>query len=155
MCDSAPQEINQMCHNTKRRHKQVRFDRVLTLECMAKTFEPEEILMLGTECIGSESDELWPSDHFGLLARFKGESGDTISDEMPAFVTYAFDMQCDGLMRELPATDEGWPERVGVVQLHGYYLTFDNSLGVQGLGAATASTEPNREGDPPLEVVCL
>jgi tyrosyl-DNA phosphodiesterase 2 len=72
------------------RHKQVRFDRILCHhhvsadggDILGKSLQPESIELVGIRPIDDDddgndnggdnnnSDPLWPSDHFGLFARF-------------------------------------------------------------------------------------
>ena len=63
-------QINIMRYNQKRKHKQVRFDRILLHQgSAADTWVPSEIELLGLEPLPSLPD-IWPSDHFGLWATF-------------------------------------------------------------------------------------
>jgi tyrosyl-DNA phosphodiesterase 2 len=60
--------INAMLRAKEGKEKQVRFDRML-LRSPAKAWLPERIELLGTEAADDEG-EIFPSDHFGLVARF-------------------------------------------------------------------------------------
>jgi len=59
--------LNQMRFLHKQRHKQARFDRIL-LRSTVSGWEPESIRMIGTEPISPAHPEVYPSDHFGLVA---------------------------------------------------------------------------------------
>jgi tyrosyl-DNA phosphodiesterase 2 len=70
--------VNLMRLNDRGRHKQVRFDRVL-LRSMPGGWSPENITLLGDRPVGPDAPELFPSDHFGLLAHFvwRGRTSDS------------------------------------------------------------------------------
>eukprot|EP00656_Telonema_subtile_P048985 TRINITY_DN5998_c0_g1_i13.p1 TRINITY_DN5998_c0_g1~~TRINITY_DN5998_c0_g1_i13.p1 ORF type:complete len:240 (+),score=42.27 TRINITY_DN5998_c0_g1_i13:99-818(+) len=62
---------SQMRLNQSGKFKQVRFDRVLTIQGMAGArLEPKAIELLGTQPIAG-LNEIWPSDHFGLVTHFE------------------------------------------------------------------------------------
>jgi endonuclease/exonuclease/phosphatase family metal-dependent hydrolase len=74
-------KINVMRFNIKRKHKQVRFDRVVLIKTgvdgsggnhlppSSQFVSPASIHLLGTDPLKGESG-IFPSDHFGLLAEF-------------------------------------------------------------------------------------
>lgn len=59
--------VNTMRFNLKGCHKQERFDRILI---ESTTINASDIRLIGQEPIESNK-EIWPSDHFGLLASFE------------------------------------------------------------------------------------
>jgi tyrosyl-DNA phosphodiesterase 2 len=58
--------INHMRYDSKNKHRQVRFDRVLL---KGRQWEAMSIDLLGTEPISSTSPRVFPSDHFGVICR--------------------------------------------------------------------------------------
>lgn len=64
--------VNQM---HRRRYPPVRFDRVL-LRSATSGWAPASIALLGDRPVGPDAPKVFPSDHFGLLARFAWR-GDT------------------------------------------------------------------------------
>ena len=63
--------VNLMRLNQSGKFKQVRFDRVLTIQGMAGArLEPKAIELLGRQPIAG-LNEIWPSDHFGLVTHFE------------------------------------------------------------------------------------
>jgi tyrosyl-DNA phosphodiesterase 2 len=64
--------INQMRYLIKGKHKQVRFDRILSKGFTRESgWAATAIELLGTEAITPELPFVFPSDHFGLLASFR------------------------------------------------------------------------------------
>lgn len=70
---------NRMTFLHKGREKHARIDRFF-LRSPARTWAPREIRLLGTEPISPEQPEVFPSDHFGLLARLERRAGRTEKD---------------------------------------------------------------------------
>lgn len=60
--------INHMRFDSKPKHRQVRFDRVLY---RGARWAPASIELLGTAPISPELPRVFPSDHFGVLCRFE------------------------------------------------------------------------------------
>lgn len=58
--------INEMRYRFKGKHKQVRFDRILS-----KGLVPLDIKLLGTGPIPGLDPPVFPSDHFGLIGKFR------------------------------------------------------------------------------------
>ncbi len=58
---------NRMRFLHKRRHGRIRFDRIL-LRSESAGWEPRSIHLLGTEPISDSLPDIYPSDHFGLVA---------------------------------------------------------------------------------------
>jgi tyrosyl-DNA phosphodiesterase 2 len=69
---------NRMRFLYKRKHKHVRFDRIL-LRSAAPGWVPRSIRLLGTEPISPAMPETYPSDHFGLTATIERQSETTES----------------------------------------------------------------------------
>lgn len=68
-------EANRMTEIMKGTVKRVRYDRVL-LHSPQRTWRAATIEIIGTEPIAAETPDVFPSDHFGLLARLEaGRSG--------------------------------------------------------------------------------
>lgn len=63
-------DINLMTYNDKGKEKRVRFDRIL-LHSAEKGWQPSNVRLLGTEPITPDQPEVFPSDHFGLVADFE------------------------------------------------------------------------------------
>ncbi len=66
-CDT---QVNGMAAAQAGRHKQVRYDRIFTKR---SHWTPKQMEILGTSALASDP-ELWPSDHFGLLATLTNKS---------------------------------------------------------------------------------
>lgn len=64
--------INRMRLIQKGKHKHVRFDRVLL---SSEVWTPSEIKLLGTKPLADDEPEIFPSDHFGLVAKIHVGSG--------------------------------------------------------------------------------
>lgn len=62
------EEINTMRKALNREEKKVRFDRIL-LKSKQSEWEPASIKRLGTDPISTKTPDVFPSDHFGLLAQ--------------------------------------------------------------------------------------
>jgi endonuclease/exonuclease/phosphatase family metal-dependent hydrolase len=60
-------DVNVMLRNVQAKAKRVRFDRVL-LRSAGGAWRPRSIELLGTEPIAESSPDVFPSDHFGLVA---------------------------------------------------------------------------------------
>src|SRR3990167_2040968 len=60
-------DINIMRFLMKNKKKQVRFDRVILYE--NSQYQPVSIDLVGTTPLENE-DNIWPSDHFGLISKF-------------------------------------------------------------------------------------
>ena len=56
--------INHMRYDSKNKHRQVRFDRVLV---KGPAWRPANIDLLGTEAISRTQPRVFPSDHFGVI----------------------------------------------------------------------------------------
>jgi tyrosyl-DNA phosphodiesterase 2 len=67
--------VNLMRLNDRGRHKQVRFDRVM-VRSTTDGWAPTSIELLGDRPVGPDALELFPSDHFGLSARFAWRGND-------------------------------------------------------------------------------
>jgi len=66
-------EVNTMRLLHTGKHKQVRFDRIL-LRSEQPGWRAESIQLIGTEPIGIEMPNVFPSDHFGLFGTFAWQS---------------------------------------------------------------------------------
>ena len=66
-------EVNTMRLLHTGKHKQVRFDRIL-LRSEQSGWRAETIQLIGTEPIGIEMPNVFPSDHFGLFGTFAWQS---------------------------------------------------------------------------------
>jgi len=71
---------NQMRFLQKRKHKHVRFDRIL-LRSVAPGWVPRSIRLLGTEPISPATPDTYPSDHFGLTAIIERQLNTEPDDE--------------------------------------------------------------------------
>ncbi len=69
-------QINTMRYKVKGAHKQERFDRVL-LDSGKALCQAYEMSIVGTRSIEGHED-IWPSDHFGLLTRVKLEDSEPL-----------------------------------------------------------------------------
>lgn len=65
--------VNTMRYKMKGKSKQERFDKVLSAK--DNTFECTSMELVGTESIEG-TDEIWPSDHFGILSHFAKASSE-------------------------------------------------------------------------------
>jgi tyrosyl-DNA phosphodiesterase 2 len=62
--------INRMRYLVKGKHKHVRFDRILLKSSAPDSgWVASSIELLGTEPVSPEHQDVFPSDHFGLLCR--------------------------------------------------------------------------------------
>jgi tyrosyl-DNA phosphodiesterase 2 len=59
-------DINHMRYDSKNKHRQVRFDRVLL---KGTAWDATDIDLLGTEAISPAHPRVFPSDHFGVVCR--------------------------------------------------------------------------------------
>lgn len=62
-------DINLMRLEQKGKEKQVRFDRILLHTTKSAIWQPQSIELLGTKPIFPHNPHVFPSDHFGLVAR--------------------------------------------------------------------------------------
>jgi tyrosyl-DNA phosphodiesterase 2 len=62
--------VNAMERDVKQEHKQVRFDRVV-LRSRTARWRPTSIEIVGREPVSKSRPDVFPSDHFGLVARFE------------------------------------------------------------------------------------
>jgi tyrosyl-DNA phosphodiesterase 2 len=70
--------INYMRLDSKDKHRQVRFDRVLL---KGPAWAAASIDLLGTEAISSTHPRVFPSDHFGVMCRLVRRPAHSASDE--------------------------------------------------------------------------
>ena len=59
--------INRMRLEVTGRHKHVRYDRML-LRTRSGRWAPQDVALIGTEAVGPDHPDVFPSDHFGLVA---------------------------------------------------------------------------------------
>lgn len=63
-------DVNKMLHIAKQTKKQVRIDRVLLRSHASSYWQAKSIELLGTSPVTTKHSKIYPSDHFGLLAKF-------------------------------------------------------------------------------------
>lgn len=73
-------DINLMRWDSKPKHRQVRFDRVLI---KGARWAPSEIELLGTAPVSAELPRVFPSDHFGVRCRLSARPGPASGDGGP------------------------------------------------------------------------
>ena len=69
--------INHMRFDSKNKHRQVRFDRVLV---KGTAWAAAGIALLGTEAISGSHPRVFPSDHFGVMCRLVGRSARSLAN---------------------------------------------------------------------------